>query len=246
MTWDREKWNRFVSDNTKVPPTDEAAKDAAEEAKTLAETFEEDIDLDALGVARVKKMLEELAAATPSETGPPGDDGSLNPNTVNGLTTTTKYEFLNSVPAVAATQTIDNLITFSRNELDGASDVITVRCSTYNLAQVRLYWTPNLIPSSPGASPIKVWPATAIPGVINGDGYLQFFLIEGADVTNSNLRSGTKCVAMGNIKLLVEAQNQMQWADFSPIPGWMAIGGTISAQITSTTGVVPFNYGIMI
>ena len=54
MPWNREKWNQFVSDSTKPPPTDAAAQEAADEAKVLAEAHEEDIDTTALGVERIK------------------------------------------------------------------------------------------------------------------------------------------------------------------------------------------------
>jgi hypothetical protein len=244
MAWDKEKWDQFIIDNNRAPRTDAAARDATEEAKTIADAYEEDIDTDALGIARVKKMLEELAAITPGPTGPKGPAGTLNANAVGGLTTNQKYNYTNpSAPGGTTVKTISNIATFGANEFDGITDVMVVRCSTYNVSRIKLLWTPRNVPGNPGLATTNLWPESLFVGTINGSGALEFYIIESADITNSLKRSAVSSVAIGNIKLSTYSNNTIEWADTSGVENWMSVGGTISAQITSDTSAT---FGIMI
>jgi hypothetical protein len=244
MAWDRNKWNKFVADNIKTPPTNAAYQQAVDDASALATNHEEDIDITALGVARVKKMLEELAASTPGPTGPKGPDGTLNPNAVGGLTTNQKYNYINTnAPGGTTTKTISNIFTFDANDLDGTKDILVIRCSTYNVGKIKLLWTPRNVPGNPGLATTNLWPASVLPGTINGSGAFEFYMIESADLGNSLKRSAVSSIAIGNIKIGNYAYNTIEWADTSGVENWMSVGGSISVQIISTTAAT---FGIMI
>lgn len=243
MSWDKSKWDNFISDNTKIPRTDDVSKDAKDDAKELSDTYQEDVDTDSLGITRVKKMLRELAATITGTQGPKGDAGTENPNALNNITSSQHYDFTNpAAPGGSTTETFD-LLTLGAGELDGSEDIIVIRCSTYNIASLKLLWTPRDVPGNPGIVARNLWPATALAGNIDGSGYLEFYITEVADPLNSNNKSAVASICMGNITLQVDANQQIQWSDGTEIESWMAIGGAISIQITSTTAAT---FGIMI
>jgi hypothetical protein len=135
MGWDREKWNRFVADNEVQIPTDDAAKNASAEAKSLAETHEENIDLDAIGVQRVRDMLENLATETI------GDQGATGPG---GIPIGNAIVMVGSNRQFATDGAAFNIVShvFEPNELRSASDLILVSCYQIGLDNIEVFWTP--------------------------------------------------------------------------------------------------------
>jgi hypothetical protein len=227
MAWNREKWNKFVTDNTDPLPTDAAAIEASEEAKELAETYEEDIDLTALGVARVKTMLEELAAVTPSEQGPAGNDGSLDSAAFNGLSTPQKYTFTNTQFPVGSDEQSVVVRTFAAGELDGTKDTILVHFSTFGINAIKAYWTPT------GESQVQIiGGAGGLTSVLGG--MTQLFINEVPDVTNGPfLRSRSSSVVVGAATITTQGTAQIIDGGGSGIANWMAHGGTLEISIIS-------------
>lgn len=239
MPWNRDKWNQFVSDSTKVPPTDAAAKAAAEEANALAETHEEEIDLDALGVARVKTMLEELAAATPSEQGPAGNDGALAPAAFNGISTPQKHTFTNTgFPATGDTQIV-TVYDFAPNELDGSKDTILVHYTVFGCDTIGAYWTPT------GEPPVQIlgFAGNGVTTVAGGTG--QIFINEAAAVFDGPFsRSLATLIEVGIIPTGNQKATQIVDNGGSGIPSWMVYGGKLELQIKSLAASQTF--GIMV
>ena len=168
MTWNRAKWNQFVTDNTVVPLTDAAAKEAAEEAKALAETHEEDIDFDALGVQQVKQMLEELALVTP---GPQGSRGSVATATTNGLTWLAHNKQI--YPGGPVTPAAADVVTyqFGAGEMNGTGDLLVVECYQVNLSNILLYW------EAPGGAPsYRIFTFADDPTNLPTDGYITIYV----------------------------------------------------------------------
>jgi len=220
MSWNRSKWNQFVSDNTKVPPTDAAAKEAAEEAKTLAESHEEDIDLESLGWTRIKRMLEDLAASTPGPTGPKGDDGS-DPSSI--LYTITSEQAVHSAGATT-TRDID-LYTFAADMLDGSKGLLKIDLNYENLFDFGLFWDYNAV----GGSTSKQILSTAGPVT---DGYVAIWIMEVPDYTQSYAPVVSWIITQGNV--VVSAYNTL-----TP-PGnqsWMANGGTLRFRYSNENGL---------
>jgi len=133
MAWNRDKWNQFVTNNTPVPPTDEAAKKAADEAKAAAAHYEEDIDLEALGIQRVKEYLTILASETPGSAGPNGHSGTPAADAIT-MVSSTKQIFSGAGPAEVLRYT------FEPGELNGAKDLIKIQCCFHNLSEADVTW----------------------------------------------------------------------------------------------------------
>jgi hypothetical protein len=137
MPWNRDKWNQFVIDNKLIPPTDEAARKAAAEVEKLAEGYNEDINLDALGVQRVDEMLRKLAAETPGTRGYVGSDGTTSPNSL--IILTDDYW--------SGTGTHDTSYTFATGEFDNYHDIIMVK--SYAIGDdVKLIWSATIPPAT--------------------------------------------------------------------------------------------------
>lgn len=161
MTWNRGKWNKFISDNTAIPPTDAAAQAAADEAKELAETYEEDIDLDALGVQRIKEFLAAFALTIPGSTGSIGPSGAPSSDAIQMVASTKRLY----------TGAVDKEIlryTFPARELHGNKDLIKVSCYMHNLTDVKVEWiaaaTKTLFtyaPTNPSNGQMDLWIAEA-------------------------------------------------------------------------------------
>ena len=199
MGWNRDKWNQFVSDNTEVPPTDVAAEEAIGEAKVLAETHEEDIDLDALGVQQVKQMLEELAPETP---GPQGSDGPAAIATPNGLTWLAHNKQI--YPGGPVTPATADIVTyqFGAGEMNGTGDLLVVECYQVNLSNILLYW------EAPGGAPsYRIFTFADDPTNLPTDGYITIYVSQArtplslGDFESSGIAYGKTVHSRGEVGL---------------------------------------------
>jgi hypothetical protein len=183
-------------------------------------------------------MLQELAAATPSETGPAGDDGALDPAAFNGLNIPSKYTFTNtSWPGGGDLQVI-TVRDFAAGELDGSSDTILIHFSVFNSQAVYAYWTPI------GESRVQILGGAGGSATVAG-GMSQLFLAEVPNVGHGPfLRSAAAVIVLGAIPTLTYKIASIIDVHGSAVPNWMAYGGKLEVGVQSLAASQ--NFGIMV
>lgn len=211
MSWDREKWNKFVADHEVQIPTDDAAKNASDEVKSLAETHEEDIDLDAIGVQRIRDMLENLAAETIGDQGPPA------------IPIDNAIVMVGSNRQFATDGAAFNIVShaFEPNELRSTSDLILVSCYQIGLDDIEVYWTPI------SHAEAKIFEYHD-PAVMPDNGKVDIWIANARAPLTVNFDLDVASLAVG---ITMEDYSN---AGVSTTGAWMDVGGTLRVSFVPT------------
>lgn len=214
MGWNPEKWVRFTSPYLDQPKPIDISKKYSEAVKEDEVNHKEDIDLDALGVQRVKEYLSDLAAITPGSQGPRGDPGIPTANTLTWLTS----DSLTFTGPAAHYLTPYN---FAPGVLDGTKDLIKITLSFYNVSAIKVEWTPTAGP------PSKNLFASGSP---MGDGYVDIWA---AEVSDQIAPQRCHSTSVGTI---------IYTSSYVVANGWMAAGGDMAIGVIAVDTLKPCGF----